>query len=70
MDYVNDRFKLDIKDNDIGDAIGIGAYALDKKIIWWYHIDMNEFVLHSSNHRRYVEGREYCHYEEEALGTS
>ena len=33
MDYVNNRFKLDIKDNDIGDAIGIGAYALDKKII-------------------------------------
>ena len=33
MDYVNDRFKLDIKDNDVGDAIGIGAYALDKKII-------------------------------------
>jgi len=33
MDYVNKRFSLDIKDNDIGDAIGIGAYALDKKII-------------------------------------
>ena len=33
MDYVNKRFKLDIKDNDVGDAIGIGAYALDKKIV-------------------------------------
>lgn len=33
MDYVNKRFDLNIKDNDIGDAIAIGAYALDKKII-------------------------------------
>ena len=32
MDYVNKRFSLDIRDNDIGDAIGIGAYALDKKL--------------------------------------
>ncbi len=32
MDYVNNRFGIDIKDNDVGDAIGIGAYALDKKL--------------------------------------
>jgi len=30
MNYVNKRFSLDIRDNDIGDAIAIGAYALDK----------------------------------------
>jgi Holliday junction resolvasome RuvABC endonuclease subunit len=33
MDYVNKRFDLNILDNDIGDAIGIGCYAIDKKII-------------------------------------
>jgi hypothetical protein len=32
MDYVNNRFGIDIKDNDVGDAIGIGAYALDKNL--------------------------------------
>jgi len=32
MNYVNKRFDLDIKDNDIGDAIAIGAYALDKRL--------------------------------------
>ena len=32
MAYVNKRFDLDIKDNDIGDALGVGCYALDKKI--------------------------------------
>jgi Holliday junction resolvasome RuvABC endonuclease subunit len=32
MDYVNKRFTLNIRDNDIGDAIAIGAYALDKKL--------------------------------------
>ncbi len=32
MDYVNNRFGIDIRDNDIGDAIGIGCYALDKKL--------------------------------------
>ncbi len=33
MDYVNKRFGLNILDNDIGDAIGIGCYAIDKRII-------------------------------------
>ena len=32
MNYVNKRFTLDIRDNDIGDAIAIGAYALDKRL--------------------------------------
>ena len=32
MNYVNKRFSLDIRDNDIGDAIAIGAYALDKRL--------------------------------------
>ena len=30
MNYVNNRFGINIRDNDIGDAIGIGCYALDK----------------------------------------
>ena len=33
MDYVNKRFGLNILDNDIGDAIGLGCYAIDKRII-------------------------------------
>ena len=32
MEYVNKRFDLDIPDNDVGDAIGVGVYAWDKKI--------------------------------------
>ena len=33
MDYVNNRFSLDITDNDVGDAIGIGCYALDSGVL-------------------------------------
>ncbi len=33
MDYVNKRFGLNIYDNDVGDAIGIGVYALDRSIV-------------------------------------
>ena len=33
MDYVNNRFGIDIKDNDVGDAIGIGCYALDSGVL-------------------------------------
>ena len=33
MDYVNKRFDLSIYDNDIGDAIAIGSYALDRNVL-------------------------------------
>ena len=33
MDYVNARFGIDITDNDVGDAIGIGCYALDSGVL-------------------------------------
>ena len=33
MDYVNNRFSLDITDNDVGDAIGIGCYAFDSGVL-------------------------------------
>jgi hypothetical protein len=33
MDYVNNRFSLDITDNDVGDAIGIGCYGLDSGVL-------------------------------------
>ena len=33
MDYVNARFGIDITDNDVGDAIGIGCYALDAGVL-------------------------------------
>ena len=33
IDYVNKRFGLSVYDNDVSDAIGIGAYSLDKKIV-------------------------------------
>ena len=33
MTYVNERFGLDIKDNDVGDAIGIGCYAWDSGVL-------------------------------------
>ena len=33
MDYVNDRFSLDVTDNDVGDAIGIGCYAWDSGVL-------------------------------------
>tara|TARA_B110000914_G_scaffold51524_1_gene44299 strand:+ start:222 stop:773 length:552 start_codon:yes stop_codon:yes gene_type:complete len=33
MDYVNNRFSLDITDNDVGDAIGIACYAFDSGVL-------------------------------------
>ena len=33
MDYVNNRFSLDVTDNDVGDAIGIGCYAWDSGVL-------------------------------------
>ena len=33
IDYVNKRFGLSVYDNDVSDAIGIGAYSLDKRIV-------------------------------------
>ena len=33
MDFVNEKFNLSITDNDVGDAIAIGSYALDRSVL-------------------------------------
>ena len=45
MDYVNARFGIDITDNDVGDAIGIGCYAWDSGV--WNAKEGWDNFLHS-----------------------